>query len=148
MLEELFRESINKNGWLKVRLRGKSMRPFLNDGEILIVTRVLPEDVSVGDIILYSGDTGMVCHRVYRKENNGFEIKPDAGMRPETRIGRGQVIGKVSAIEKGGRILCLDQWPCRLSGILISRLSIITACLYMIAGKIAYLRGMLRATEK
>lgn len=148
MIEELLRESININGWLKVRLKGKSMRPFLNDGEILIVSEVLPENISIGDIILYSGDTGIVCHRVYRKEDNGFEIKPDAGIRPEIKIGHGQLIGRVSAIERKGRIIRLDKLPCRLSSILISRLSIITACLYVIAGKLTYLKGMFHAEGK
>jgi signal peptidase I len=148
MIEELLRESINKNGWLKVRLKGKSMRPFLNDGEILIVSRVLPEDISVGNIILYSSDTGIVCHRVFRKEDNGFEIKPDAGIRPDIKIGHGQLIGRVSAIQRKGRIFRLDKLPCRLSSILISRLSIITACLYVIAGKLTYLKGTFHATGK
>lgn len=51
---------------------GVSMRPTLYAGDIVIIKTVEPEEVAVGDVILYKLTNGMVLHRVIEiQEENG-----------------------------------------------------------------------------
>lgn len=51
---------------------GVSMRPTLYAGDIVIIKTIEPEEVAVGDVILYKLTNGMVLHRVIEiQEENG-----------------------------------------------------------------------------
>ena len=128
--------SYDKNNMLTVRVKGRSMQPFLSDGELLIVSSTDAEDIAVGDIILYSDKGKYVCHRVFRKRGNSFVTKGDAGLKPDAPIVSEELIGKVVAIQKRRGIIRLDNLRGRLMNRFISRFSLITALLYFAVGKI------------
>ena len=127
-----------KNNTLIVKLKGRSMRPFLGNEEVLIVSPVEAQKVLTGDIILYSDNGLFICHRVFRKRGDSFETKGDAGLKPDALIKPEQLIGRVGAIQKGRRTIRLDNLRGRLLNILFSRFSFIFASIYIVIGRLIY----------
>lgn len=82
-----------------------SMIPVYNIGDIIIVKEVAPEQIQVGDDIVYRGEKGsfqnkMVTHRVeeiYKKEDGNYKIitKGVANLGRDPEINQTQVYGKV-----------------------------------------------------
>lgn len=86
-------------------VEGTSMLPNLTDGDLVIVRGVTPEEVEVGDVIVFNLNTpsikGLVVHRVIEITSNGegslvFKTKGDHN--PPTQIERvpeENLVGKV-----------------------------------------------------
>ena len=49
---------------MRFRAPGKSMRPAILDGDVLIVAPIQPDAIKRGDIILYQADEHIIAHRV------------------------------------------------------------------------------------
>ena len=118
------------------RLTGKSMRPFLSPGNILLVSRKNISPLRVGDLVLYYDDTTLVCHRVYAIKNNQYHIKPDVGLKPDKTLFYHEIAGKVIAIQKKNSLLQCDTSLWFFWNKIISRLSLMTTVLYIIKGRI------------
>src|ERR1700745_2966572 len=70
----------------RFQARGRSMLPFIKDGEILHVTAIEPADVKLGDIVLFKEQAGLKAHRVIRRGKSFFVTRGDAGVDPDTAI--------------------------------------------------------------
>ena len=89
------------------------MTPFLRDGDTAIVSPVIAENVSVGDVICYEAPPGkLLVHRVIARVADGFVTKGDALMARE-RVDRAAVLGTVVAVERDGRLWTLDRRTAR-----------------------------------
>ena len=59
----VFREA----GIFLVTVEGRSMHPLFESGDIVLVEKVKPSDIHVGDIIVYRGCGGhLIIHRVFK----------------------------------------------------------------------------------
>lgn len=59
-------------GYKPLVVAGRSMTPALNLGDLVIYQQVPPEEIRIGDIIVFSTPSGTVIHRVVKiDENNG-----------------------------------------------------------------------------
>jgi signal peptidase len=79
---------------------GGSMEPTIHVGSIVIVRKVKPEDVKVGDIIAFKTGESKTIHRVIDKVVEGgsfyFRTKGDANEDPDPWIVRPEdVLGKL-----------------------------------------------------
>lgn len=82
-----------------------SMIPVYDIGDILVVKEVLPEEIKVGDDIVYKGEKGSyknktITHRVVlinKKEDGNYKIitKGVANLGQDPEINQTQVLGKV-----------------------------------------------------
>ncbi len=103
-------------------VNGPSMEPTFHDGDLVILAGVRPEDIKVGDVIVYSASWAGgedVIHRVVSIEERGgtylFRVQgdnretnpvPDPGYVTPDEI-RGKVI--VGGIPMAGRLLSIVQ---------------------------------------
>ena len=69
---------------------GPSMRNTLMEGDLVFIAHVEPEDLRVGDIIVFhppNNPEGLVIHRIYSIEKNGetyiFRTKGDNNLNPD-----------------------------------------------------------------
>ncbi len=136
MIEDLIREAIERNGTLKFRLKGTSMRPFLREGDILTVSALRSQKISVGDLVIYHDGMSITCHRVFRTFKNNFQLKADAAMTADEFLKKGRLMGKVVELQKGGLILNMNNNAGRIANMVISRASLVTALLYAALAKI------------
>ena len=110
------------------------MQPTIEDGELITVAPVAPESVKRGDILLYRSEQGVHAHRVVGRVKgtvpllegdcplDHYLLRGDASVSCDAPVQLEQVIGRVVAVQRGGRNLALDS---RLANLLrLARLKI------------------------
>ncbi len=101
------------------------MIPFILDGDVVLVGPAGNSEVLVGDVICYEISPGrLFLHRVIKRDGERFVTKGDA-LDFTNLISPGQVLGKVVAIERCGRVRRLDtaRWRNRAIAFLSPLLS-------------------------
>jgi signal peptidase I len=112
---EIGREILQKNGTLTFRARGKSMRPFIRDGDFLMVESCPIVSFRVGDVILFNpGKDHLLVHRIIKIKRSSTEeiellVQGDALRYPDGWIRTGQVLGRVAWLERNSKKLCLNR---------------------------------------
>ncbi|MDO9530040.1 MAG: signal peptidase I [Syntrophales bacterium] len=126
---------------IRFRAKGFSMRPFIQDGDIITVSPFQNSPVKVGDVVLYkTADDRAIVHRVIRKTITGsgteFFIKGDAAFgQPET-VDLKNILGRIAAIERNGRKRKLNTKLYRIIGLFIAGLSPLNHWIYPIGSKV------------
>ncbi len=104
-------------GLLRFRAGGKSMWPFLGDGDTLIVAPLGGRSPRVGDVLVYRfGPDRVRAHRVVWFDPwrmDGLRIRGDRLRTPLERIDIRQVLGRVVAVERTGDLIHTDDWRVR-----------------------------------
>jgi signal peptidase I len=121
----------------QLTVKGSSMRPFLNDGDRVVVRPFDVEKMKIGDIVCFGKP--VTCHRVIRKSReNGRLVVLEKGDRrlTGTRIPANEISGKVVTIHKANRTLTLDTKRRRL----LNRFIAVISLLAHTAGK-AFAKG-------
>ncbi len=110
-------EMIKDGGSYPIRGSGQSMKPFLNEGDTMIVTALDGKKIRVGDILLYERDNGKyVFHRVYSINRDGtYSFVGDNQYRAEKGIRHDQLRAYVARIIRKDRheIDC-EKWTVRI----------------------------------
>jgi hypothetical protein len=127
---EFFKEMFKQGENIWVKIIGHSMWPFLKDKQVVMVSAVDIEKISIGDIVLGYIAGNVVCHRVFRRKFGLIQTKADALPKLDPLIGEDELIGKVVAKEVKGRILRIDGRLSHCCGFIISQLTLITARCY------------------
>ena len=83
ILPELMTQLLQEGHRVRFQAPGKSMRPAVLDGDILIIEPIEPAVIKIGDIILYQAEERMIAHRVKSIEKIEYRghnpAKPGAG---------------------------------------------------------------------
>jgi len=126
---QLLREWIDAGEPAWLPLSGESMVPFLPSGSRVLVSQTAAEQISFGNLLLYEAEGTIICHRVLRRRREGrsyaFLAKGDGWRKTDPWISADQVIGKVIAIHRNGRLLRLDTPLRRLQAVTAAALSLI-----------------------
>ncbi len=91
--------------------RGRSMRPFIRDGdEVTVAPMDAGGEPRRGDIVLYRASGGRVAlHRALRRYGNGgrsgWLCRGDGMIGPEERVPAGALLGRAVAVTRAGRDL-------------------------------------------
>ena len=88
---------------------GHSMHPVIRNGDVLLVTP-LERTARPGDILLYRDAGGRpVAHRLigFAAEDDSLSLvlKGDSAAAPDLPVRPAQVLGRVSALERDGRLI-------------------------------------------
>jgi signal peptidase I len=79
--------------------RGRSMAPFISDGDCVVINPCNSE-VSVGDVVLLrSGDAILLLHRIIKKTRDGVVTRGDACLNDDGMSRYQDIIGKASKVE-------------------------------------------------
>ena len=80
-------------------VEGTSMEPTLQTGDVVVVIRrVGPEELSVGDIVVYRRGGSLVIHRVVSIGPSGLVTKGDNNWAPDPPVPYEAVAGKVLSV--------------------------------------------------
>ena len=132
MFNEITAELLRRGAYVRFRAIGASMQPTIEDGELITVAPVAPGSVKRGDILLYQSESGVHAHRVVGVvkgtvtidggDSPPYLLRGDASVSCDAPVQLEQVIGRVVAVQRGGRNLALDS---RLANLLrLARLKI------------------------
>jgi signal peptidase len=106
---------------LRFRACGSSMRPFIRDGDVLLVRAGL--EIRPGDVVLCRvGEGRLLAHRaarIYRQScQRSILLQGDARLWADGLLPLDSVLGRVVAVERGTRCIRLDaglfRWLGRL----------------------------------
>jgi hypothetical protein len=111
---------------VRFRAEGWSMYPAIRDGEMV---EVMPADVAEvrrGEVLLCRLGAGTVAHRVVRIRRTdaavtAIVLRGDAAFAADAPIGPADVIGKVVAVTRGGKVHRLDGFGGRWLGSVTAR---------------------------
>ena len=92
---------------------GGSMRPLIrvNRDKVMLVS-VQPEDVRVGDIVLFPGRFrgGEYClHRVWKLDGDRVQTFGDGNRKPDGWFPRSRILGKAKLIKRGETTIDCDN---------------------------------------
>lgn len=114
---ELFLEVLRSTGQAKLALTGASMLPSIRPGDVVEVRRESVGEISPGDVVLCARQGGFFAHRVVEKragsERTVLITRGDALLAPDPPVAPEEVLGRVTAILRGGRRLELRLTPWR-----------------------------------
>jgi signal peptidase I len=144
LIKEMQTELFQKQGEGWFRVVSGSMRPLIDVDDRIFARLVPMAEIKPRDIILFKTPEALVTHRVIKiaRQNGRSRIlqKGDASAFAST-IPIESVMGKVTAIEKNGKVLALDQGRIRF---LNSFLGLKNCCLYRFDEKMSLVKSWLR----
>ena len=87
-------------------ISGYSMTPFLDHGRDTVYLSKVKTPLRRGDMVLYRRDSGAyILHRIYRVEDGTYTLVGDAQIQLEPGIRPDQVLAKVTAVYRKGKLL-------------------------------------------
>ncbi len=100
------RDALERYKRFRFNVRGTSMFPFLIEGDEVIIERILPEDINIGDIVMYFKNNVMVVHRVVRsystiKGRRLFICQGDNLDYEDSPVWQEDIGGKVTKVIRG-----------------------------------------------
>jgi len=112
ILGKMWLEACGKGKSLSFRIASGSMSPMIEVGDTVKVSRAEPNRIHIGDILAFQDGQNVVVHRFIGKSWSNrqlvFHHRGDAGAF-SGKIPAQNLIGRVTAIEKEGRKICLDS---------------------------------------
>jgi signal peptidase I len=106
---KLAEELLHSFGELRVSALGSSMVPAIYPGDVLTIRRQGADAAECGDIVLSARGNRFFVHRVLRKSEfaEGVRLltRGDALAEPDPPIAAGELLGRVTSIERGARKL-------------------------------------------
>lgn len=115
----LFQDILSSGSFLRVRVTGRSMTPFLGGGDILTIRKVSASSLKKGDLVFFKNlDEYPVIHRVVKKQKHRdgitFQTRGDALIGFDERVREEEILGKVCVVEKGEKHYNLEapHWRC------------------------------------
>ena len=89
---------LHQDTYILAKGEGLSMYPFIKDDDYLIIDTT-PEDLKVGDVIVYIHDGELIGHRIIKVTKDGFIVKGDNNPVPDPWVvKRNQIVGEVDWI--------------------------------------------------
>jgi signal peptidase I len=101
---ELFAELLGRGLPVTVRARGGSMRPALQDGDVLTVAP-LSAPPRVGEVVAARRGALLALHRVQEVRAGAVRLCGDACARDDGLFDAAELLGKVVAARRGKRLL-------------------------------------------
>lgn len=96
-------------GMLRLRVTGSSMLPSIWPGDILIVERREIGEVRPSETALFLGSGRLVAHRVVAHQGSFLVTQGDGVPAPDPEVAAKDLLGVVTAIERGGRRLAPED---------------------------------------
>lgn len=99
-------EQLSCGGSVELPVRGRSMLPLLQEGRDSVILRSLKKPLKKHDVILYKRESGTyVLHRIVALEEGGCACKGDNQRAVEHGITHAQIIARMVAFRRGGRLV-------------------------------------------
>jgi signal peptidase I len=118
VLGEMWQEACEKGSILNFRVQSGSMRPMIEVGDVVSISKVQPLDIRIGDIVAFKDGQNVVVHRIINKSLSDAELifhqQGDTGGSARLLVAQ-DIIGKVTSIDKEGRKIRLDSPRCIIS---------------------------------
>jgi signal peptidase I len=108
------RKLLSKGISIHLRMSGATMRPAIEDGDIVTIDPVTDVPIKQGDIVLYhSTQDTAVIHRVVRLERGGPQrlviTRGDSASQNDLPVPIERVLGRIRLVERAGQPVALKK---------------------------------------
>jgi hypothetical protein len=108
---DLASEVLRSFGSVRFAATGWSMLPAVWPGDTLVVERVGPEQVHVGDVVLVGWEGGFCAHRVVSAVGEGetrrWITQGDGMSAPDRPVPESELLGRVDYLIRAGRCMAV-----------------------------------------
>jgi hypothetical protein len=112
---ELAGEVLRSFGSLRFTATGWSMLPAIFPGDTLMVERVQPEHVAVGDVVLVGREGRLCAHRlvstVADAERPKWITRGDSMTGPDRPVLANELLGRVTYLIRAGKLIAVSTKP-------------------------------------
>lgn len=119
----LSRKLLDQGNSVRFKARGDSMRPLLNDGDIITIAPIDNKRLKTGDIVFYVYKGRPLVHRItgfFRSDGRVTAIiQGDACGGASDHVLLNNIWGRVIKRERQGKVRRLDSESFRLLGLLV-----------------------------
>jgi signal peptidase I len=102
-------ETLRAGDSIRLQVLGSSMLPSIWPGDVVSIDKISIDEIVRGDIVVCERDDRLFVHRLLSKtaSNNGirWETRGDSMAQNDPPFSEGQLLGRVSAIFRGGRAI-------------------------------------------
>jgi signal peptidase I len=107
MGSDLVGEILRNFGLACVSVKGTSMTPAVQPGDVLSIQHADFQQISIGQIVLYARDGRLITHRAVEKSEGPHApylvTRGDRIVQDDYPVSRDELLGRVKFIERGGR---------------------------------------------
>ena len=96
-------------GSLRLTVTGGSMLPAIWPGDIVTVQQCAARDLRPGEVVSFWRDSFLVTHRVKSLRGEWIATRGDSAHAEDPLVSSGDLLGRVVALERGGRDVSLVQ---------------------------------------
>lgn len=108
--EALAVDILSANHSLRFRAHGGSMRPFIQNNDIIEVEAITPGALKRGDVILCRLANGrLLVHRIVRLGLKAAMVQGDARAMPDGWVPLPQILGRAAVLDRNGRRFRFDS---------------------------------------
>ena len=104
---ELAVEVLRSSGSVRFAATGWSMVPSIWPGETLVVERIAPEEICVGDVVVVGRSSALIAHRVISiagiAEDLRWITQGDALSLPDSPVSEPDLLGRVAYLIRDGK---------------------------------------------
>jgi hypothetical protein len=108
---DLASEVLRSFGTLRFAARGWSMLPAIWPADTLVVDRVSPDQVGVGEVVLVGRNGRLCAHRVVSKADDSgnprWITQGDAVEWPDPPVREAEILGRVAYLIRGGKLMAV-----------------------------------------
>jgi hypothetical protein len=112
-LIDLLQATLGRGSSIRLKAKGRSMSPFIQDGDILRLSPADSNSLSVGDVVAFrfSESDRIAIHRVTGKIDGHYLIRGDYCSEPDGLIPGIDILGQVSMVERCGKEISFGLGP-------------------------------------
>ncbi|MBU0486939.1 MAG: hypothetical protein KKA07_05780 [Bacteroidetes bacterium] len=103
-IQDITAELLRMKKLLRVPLGGRSMYPFMRQGDIAIVIPFEAEKIKKGDVVVFQRNGKLLAHRMLGERDGYYRIKGDALWKADPPIPAQDVIGQIISFERNGKV--------------------------------------------
>ena len=142
---QLLKAVIERGKSSKFKASGRSMSPFIRDGDILTRSPPSIRFPRKGDVvgIIDPGTEKLVVHRVVGMKNGRYRIKGDNAEKKDTgSFGLNHICGHVTRVERNGKPVRFGLGPERRAIALLSQVPFVMRIVSKVLGLIKRIEGL------
>jgi ATP-binding cassette subfamily B protein len=104
---------LDENRTLSIRMKGFSMYPTLKAGDIGMLDKCSPEELKIGDIVVFKAHDKLIAHRLtdvfHKNEVRMFMTKGDKNLYKDAPFTGDALVGKITLFQRGNRTIKTDS---------------------------------------
>ena len=108
--------------FIRFQAHGVSMKPLVRDGDMLFVEPLCQEPIRLGEVVLCrTNNNRVIVHRVVqrhgRKDKKTYLVQGDQVRQPDGWLEKGQILGRLTTVERDGRVIDLEKPTMKTLGV-------------------------------